>query len=285
MGKRQIFSIGHTSVAIGSALTMVLAWSLFAGFIFAQDFTKGFSADEQIIRGSIVGFNEEDQTKVEAIDDSRINDIYGVVVRANDSALTLTSDRTGVFVATSGQYDVLVTDINGSIQSGDLITISSVKGVGMLVDPDHITVIGTALDDFDVTDETTPILETFKATDGSGNEVAVSIGRIPVEIGIKPNPNARAVQHVPAFLANIAEAITGNSEVSAFRVYAALAVLILASGIAGSLLYSAVRNSIVSIGRNPLSKKSVLAGLAQVVIVGAIIFLSGLVAVYLILKI
>jgi hypothetical protein len=286
MRKRQIQVIKPFKIITATiSVSIFVLWSILFVPIFAQDFTQGFSADKQIIRGSVVAIDETDPSKVEIVDDSRIEDIHGVVVRANDSPLTLTSDRTGVFVTTTGKYDVLVADINGVIKQGDDLTISSIKGVAMLSDPDHVTLIGTALEDFDVSDPATPVLDTFKATDNSDNEVAISIGRIQVEVGIKPNPNARRVQQVPQFLASIAEAITGNSEISAFRIYAALLVLILASGIAGSLLYSAVRNSIVSIGRNPLSKKSVLAGLAQVVIVGAIIFLSGLVAVYLILKI
>lgn len=251
----------------------------------AQEFTQGYSSDEPLIRGSIVAIDDEDTNKVVLISDERIKDVFGIVVRANDSALTLTSDRTGVFVTTSGRFEVLVSDINGSIKTGDDLTLSSIKGIGMLSDPDHITIVGTALADFDASNPETLVLSSVVAKDASGTDVKISIGRIPVEIGIKPNPNARRVQQVPQFLASIAETITGNSDVSAFRIYSALAVLLLASAIAGSLLYSAVRNSIVSIGRNPLSKKSVLAGLAQVVVVGVIIFLSGLVAVYLILKI
>ena len=274
------------SKKISIAVLVAIAIFMFALVpVVAQDFTQGYSADEQIIRGSIVALDEEDTEKVEPISDERIKDILGIVVRANDSALTLTSDRTGVFVTTTGRYEVLVTDINGSIAVGDDLTLSSIKGVGMLADDNHITLVGKALEPFDVSDDTIPVLKTFVAEDNNGNEVAVAIGRIEVEIGIRPNPNARQVQQVPTFLANIAEAITGNSQISALRIYSALAVLIIASGVSGALLYSAVRNSIISIGRNPLSKRSVLAGLAQVIVVGMIIFLSGLVAVYLILKI
>jgi len=264
---------------------LIAALSLLATPILAQDFTQGYSADDQIIRGSLVALDEEDTDKVEAIDDSRIKDILGIVVRANESALTLTGDRTGVFVTTTGRYEVLVSDINGSIKVNDDLTLSSIKGVAMLADPDHVILVGTALEPFDIDNPDVPVLQEFVAQDSNGNDVSISIGRIEVEIGIKPNPNARRVQQVPAFLANIAEAITGSSDISALRIYSSLAVLVIASGVSGSLLYSAVRNSIVSIGRNPLSKKSVLAGLAQVIVVGMIIFLSGLVAVYLILKI
>ncbi|QQS18685.1 hypothetical protein IPL68_01180 [Candidatus Saccharibacteria bacterium] len=52
----------------------------------------------------------------------------------------------------------------------------------------------------------------------------------------------------------------------------------------GSLLYGGVRSSLVSIGRNPLAKKSILRGLIQVVILGLTVFVIGLIAIYLLLK-
>ncbi len=286
MGDREKY-INGTRLKVVAVLTAVAVLIITAIFTpaAAQEFTQGYSSDEQLIRGSIVAIDENDPNKVLMINDEKIEDVFGIVVRANDSALTLTSDRTGVFVATSGRYEVLISDINGPIETGDDLTLSSIKGVGMLADADHVTLIGTALEPFNLSNPETMVLSEVTATDASGTEVEIAIGRILVEVVVKPNPNARRVQQVPQFLASIAETITGNSDVSAFRIYSALAVLVLASAIAGSLLYSAVRNSIVSIGRNPLSKKSVLAGLAQVVVVGVIIFLSGLVAVYLILKI
>ena len=54
--------------------------------------------------------------------------------------------------------------------------------------------------------------------------------------------------------------------------------------IAGSLIYSAVRSSLIAIGRNPLSKKSIIRGLFQVVIIGLMVFLSGIFGVYLLLR-
>jgi hypothetical protein len=286
MGNREKYILGGW-LKLFTALAAVTVFMTIAIFshVLAQEFTQGYSSDEQLIRGSIVAIDDDDPNKVLMINDEKIGDVFGIVVRANDSALTLTSDRTGVFVTTSGRYEVLVSDINGAIRTGDDITLSSIKGVGMLADPDHITIVGTALEPFDIANPETLVLSKVVTNDASGTEVEIAIGRILVEIGVKPNPDARRVQQVPQFLAAVAETITGNSDISAFRIYSALAVLLLASAIAGSLLYSAVRNSIVSIGRNPLSKKSVLAGLAQVVVVGVIIFLSGLVAVYLILKI
>ena len=56
------------------------------------------------------------------------------------------------------------------------------------------------------------------------------------------------------------------------------------SFIAATLLWSGVRSGMISIGRNPLSKHSIIQGLMQVIIVAVLIFIIGVFAVYLLLK-
>ena len=57
-----------------------------------------------------------------------------------------------------------------------------------------------------------------------------------------------------------------------------------AGAIAGSLLYSGIRSSVISIGRNPLSKESITKSLLQIILTSIIIFLIGLFGVYLLLR-
>jgi hypothetical protein len=45
-----------------------------------------------------------------------------------------------------------------------------------------------------------------------------------------------------------------------------------------------VRSSMIALGRNPLSRKSILRGMFQVIITSIIIFICGLFGVYLLLK-
>jgi len=49
-------------------------------------------------------------------------------------------------------------------------------------------------------------------------------------------------------------------------------------------LYSGIRNALIAIGRNPLSKKSIFRGLLEIILTGFIILIIGLFAVYLLLK-
>ena len=269
---------------INFGLSVAVFGLLALGFVkvaFAQDFTQGYSSDETLVRGSVVALNPEDKNKVETLNSEREDDLFGVVVRSNDTALTITDDVTGVFVATSGRFEILVSNINGSISNNDYLAISSIKGIGMRADETQKLVIGKALQDIDFS-SSDEIISQFQVEDSSGRPFTVSVGRILAEIDIEPNPNAAENQGAPEFLVTFTETVAGKP-VSSLRIYSALGVLVVGAAISGSLLYSAVKSSITSIGRNPLSRKSVLAGLAQVIIISSIILFSGLFAVYLIL--
>lgn len=269
-------------------IAIILAVGLLAGMaavlpVVAQEFTQGYSTTENLLRGSVVGITPGQDNQVEPINSEQNEDLLGVVVRSNDSAVTLTEDTTGVFVATNGRFEVLVSDIRGDIDARDPITTSALSGIAQKAGNTEKLIIGKMLEDIDFTDQS-QILSRTSVTDAEGNTFVVSIARGLAEIDIEPNPNLKSETKAPDFLVNFSETIAGKP-VSALRIYAGLIIIVIAGAISGSLLYSSVKTSIISIGRNPLSKNSVLTGLAQVVVISVIIFISGLVAVYLLLKI
>jgi hypothetical protein len=55
--------------------------------------------------------------------------------------------------------------------------------------------------------------------------------------------------------------------------------------VAGIMLYSGARSSLISVGRNPLSRSVIIKALGQVVVLSLIVFISGMFAVYLLLKV
>lgn len=269
--------------ALLGALLFTLIIVLFSARVFAQDFTQGYSTEQSLIRGSLVGLVEGEENKIEAITSERNEDLLGIVIRSNDSAVTLTEDTTGVFVATTGRYEVLVSDQNGTLNIGDDVTTSSLSGIAMKNDNKQKIVLGKVLDKVDFQD-TNSIISTAQVTDSGGNERVVRIARVLVQIDVKGNPGLRTESGAPQFLVEVSESVAGEP-VSALRIYAGLVTLLIPSIISGTLLYSSIKTSIISIGRNPLSKSSVLKGLVQVIFISLIIFISGVVAVYLILTI
>lgn len=261
-------------LALCALILLVIAGSQGVGY--AQAFVQGFDADQVFERGVIVVVNEEDPGKIEPARLERVKDLYGVVVNPNDATVTLSDDGEQVFVATSGRYLTLVSTQNGPIQAGDYITISSIEGIGMKVDDIVPVIIGRALSGFDGSNA-------VSTADVAGNEV--SIGRIEVDILVSNNPLQRPAEaNIPDFIRSAAEAIAGKP-VPAVRIYISLFVFVVSSFIAASLMYGGVKSSIISVGRNPLSKKSIVKSMLQVVIVGLIIFIIGIFGVYLLLRI
>ncbi len=261
----------------------IAAIGLFVAPLNAQEFIRGYSTTENLLRGSIVGLSPGQENQVETINSDRNRHLLGVVVRSSDSAVTLTEDTTGVFVATSGRFEVFVSDTRGDLKAGDNITTSPVSGIGHRAGSTEELILGKILEGVDF-GESSRILSQTSVTNADGETVTVNIARALAEIGVDPNPDLSSEASAPEFLVKFSETIAGKP-VSALRIYAGLIIVIIAGAISGSLLYSSVKTSIISIGRNPLSKNSVLTGLAQVVVISVIIFISGLVAVYLLLKI
>ena len=249
--------------------------------LLAQTVTEGFSSEDQLQRGMIVSAVKDHPGQIKATTKDTVKDTYGVVVSSNDTPVTLSQEGQQYFVATVGHFDVLVSNQNGDIKKGDYVSISAVPGVGMKAGDKDLISMGRALADFDPKKD---VVSVAKLKDTSGKEFEVSIARIQVQINIGRNPLLRATEpELPDALKRITDTIAGK-QTSALRGYIALTVFVLSTVAAASLMYGGVRSAIISVGRNPLSKKSILRSMMQVVISGLIIFITGLFGVYLILK-
>ncbi len=266
----------HVSLLIAGVL-FAIAGSRSVG---AQDVTQGYQADETLQNGTVVRLKPGDKAKIEALTQEKETDMLGVVVASNEAPVSLSDpSQNQIFVASLGQYEVLVNTQNGPIRAGDGVVVSSIKGVGMKTDDLHKTLIGKALENFsDNSDAESHI----KLSDGQ----TVAVGRILVDIRIARNPNYTGdiITGVPHFLSRMAYAVT-DRPVTAVRIYAALAIIFVCLTIGGAILYSGIRTGMASIGRNPLAKKSILRNLITVTFMSLIVVSIGLIAVYLLLKI
>lgn len=262
-------------VTLAALLFMVASTS-------AQTVTQGYGADTVLQRGMIVGLKKDDLRKVEPINSSQYERLHGVVVGANDSAVLLGREDEKVYVASCCRYMVLVSDQNGDISYGDYISVSAVSGIGMKSGDADPVILGKAIETFKGSD-TGSLVGTAKVKNEDGQEQQIRIGHVLVDISIGKNPRLKDNNNLPEVLKRASEMVAGKP-VSPIRVYISLAVLVVSALIAGSLIYSAVRSALIAIGRNPLSKKSIIRGLFQVVIIGLMVFLSGIFGVYLLLK-
>ena len=268
-------------LSIVSLMVSLVAGGL--GVVTAQTVSQGYGVTGDVQKGMIVMLDPGDATKVKPLSNKQDTAMHGVVVSASDTVVSLGGDNSAnqVYVANNGKYDVLVSMQNGPIKKGDIISISALDGIGMKADAGQKVILGKALTSFDGTKSVSGTAQL--ATSGGNREV--SIGFVQVDIGISRNPFAVSVEGppVPAFLRKSGENVAGKP-VSTIRLYVSLAILVITLFMTGNLLYGGVRSSLVSIGRNPLAKKSILRGLIQVVVLGLIVFVIGLLAIYLLLK-
>lgn len=249
----------------------------------AQAVSQAYQTSGPVQKGMIVMIDPGDSAKVKPLTVQRESSMLGVVVAANDTVLSLGSDQnvSQVYVAAKGKYEVLVSNENGDIRPGDLVSVSSLDGIGMRADDERMVIVGRALKAFDGDTQGTSKAELTTA----GKKRQVSIAPIELDISVSHNPLASAKgTSVPSFLQKTADTIAGRP-VSALRVYTSAVVLAAVLIITSSLLFSGVRTSLASLGRNPLARTAILRGLLQVIIISLIIFSFGLFAIYLLLRI
>jgi hypothetical protein len=265
--------------AMGLMLLLVLAQ---AGPVAAQTITQGYSSDTSIQRATIVSLSADNPKKVEPTSLDNDERMHGVVVNANDASFTLSTEEEKTFVATKGRFEVFVSNENGTVQPGDFISVSRVAGIGMKAGENDPYIIGKAITGFD---GQTAVLSTTNI-DSNGQETKVAIGRVQVDVGVANNPLLKPTKaNLPGFLQQAAETIAQKSPINPIRVYISIAILLASTLVAGTLLYSGIRSGLISIGRNPLSKKSITRGLLQVIMTSIIILLLGIFGVYLLLRI
>lgn len=251
----------------------------------SQAVTHSFNADPGVQLGMLVKLKAKDNGTVEPLNQDGIKTLLGVVVKPNDSTITLSPQAAKtqqVYVASNGHFMVLVSNQNGAIKPGDLITISALAGIGMKANENQTIVLGKAITAFNGTSN---VIGKVSLKDKTGKSSDVSLARISVAIDITHNPLASSTSDkVPEFLAKAAIGIA-NKQVSTARIYLGVVLLVVSAFVAANVVYSGVRSGMLAIGRNPLSKKSIFGSLVQTVIAGLIIFIVGILAVYLLLKV
>ncbi len=246
--------------------------------------TTTYSADSTVQLGMIVQLKDKAPTAVVPVSAASTTKVLGVVIPNSNVAIVLTPKNVTdqqVLVATNGSYNVLVSNQNGPIKVGDYLAISAIAGVAMKAGIVEQQVVGRAAGNFTGSGN---VITAIKLKDQLGKDTTLALGRIQVDINIAHNPlNQKTVDHVPAFLANLAQAVA-NKSVSVARIYLGTVILAVTTVITSIMLYSGIRSGMISVGRNPLSKKSIIKSLIQTIIAGLIIFIAGILAVYLLLK-
>lgn len=237
--------------------------------------SQSYKADKSIPLGSIVSLVDNTTDQVEASSSKNADNMFGIVIGADDSLLSLSSGTDDqIQVVTSGTVPVLVSDINGPIKQGDHITASPLAGIGMNA-TSNVRVVGIAQGDLV---DSRP--HTYK--DSSGQKHTVNLGEVPVLVNVAYFFKQPDKTIIPSAIQNIANALAGK-KVDTLPILISAAIFIVTIAIVVSITYSMIRSSIISVGRNPLSQSAIYRNLLQLSSLAILILGLGFGSIYLIL--
>ncbi len=238
---------------------------------------QGYKSETPISVGFAVAHSDNQSGSdnvVELATPSNSERFAGITVGQNEATVTTADDASNVFVVNNGEVRAAVSDINGRITKGDNLVLSALKGVLMKANVEETAAIGTALED------QTDVNSTTEKVNNRGNsEYEVKVSTILVDISPKAIEPTTQRQ---SFLVLFGSSLTGK-DVSAVQVAVAFVIFFLILIIEGSIIYGSIYSSIISLGRNPLSRSAVYKDLLQVTVLAIVILVAGVFAMYLIL--
>lgn len=265
--------IAAVSVSIG-VLVAVLGLLVPAAHA-VTSLSESYSSKDNLAVGSLVSVMDNQTDMIEASESSNVDNLLGVVIASGSSLLTLSSGKDDqVQVATSGTLPVIVSDINGEIVRGDHVTAGPIKGVGMRATA-NVRVVGISQG------KMTNVKEQ-KYKDSDGVEKTMKLGEVPVLVNVAYYFKEPEKTIVPAAVQNVANSLAGR-EVGTVPILIAGAIFLIMLIIVASLVYSMIRSSIISVGRNPLSQSAIYRDLVQLSGLVLAILGVGLVSIYLVL--
>lgn len=238
--------------------------------------SQGYATTDQLTAGSIVSLKNNTTDHVEAASSKNVGSMFGVAINDGNSLLTLSgTDSSQVQIATSGIVQVLVSDINGGISQGDEITASPINGVGMKA-TDNIKVVGIAQSDLNASSGSK---QTYK--DKSGTH-SVLIGQIPVALNVTYFYKQAQKSIVPGAIQNVANALAGK-KVNTLPIIICIGIFIITLIVVVSIIYSMIRSSIISVGRNPMSQSAIYRDLVQMSALVLVILSVSFATMYMVL--
>lgn len=275
-------TIAHTKTAryigfflVASSMLLIVGYTRITH---ADTFlSQSYTSTEALPLNSIVSLQNNTSDKVILAASNNVDNLLGIVVNADNSSLSITNGKDNeVQVATTGSLEILVSTINGNIAQGDYITASPISGVGMKA-TSNVRVIGIAQGDLN---EKNGSSETYN--DKEGHKQTVLLGQVPVLVNVSNYFKQPDKTLIPSAVQTIANALAGRS-VSTVPILISAGVFLVTIVVAVSIIFSMVRSSIISVGRNPLSQSAIYRDLIQMSALVLGILAVGFVAIYLIL--
>lgn len=261
-----------TGLLLGATVSLIFAASTSA----ITSISQGFLTSDKLSLGSIVSLEKNSTDRVSAATASNVDNILGVVIDAGNSLLSLSNGQESqVQVATSGVVQVLVSNINGDIVTGDQITASPISGVGMKATA-NTKVVGTAQGGLsgNASEQT--------YADKSGQKHTIRLGQVPTLINVSSYFKQPEKTIIPSAIQNVANAVAGK-KVNTLPILISISIFLVTLVVVVSIIYSMIRSSIISVGRNPMSQSAVYRDVIQLSVLVLAILSVATIAIYLVL--
>lgn len=237
--------------------------------------SRGYTTKERLALGTMVSLQGGNAEVVSPATSSNVGNLLGVVIDNSASLLAITSDQEKqVQIATNGVAHVLVSDINGEVKEGDHITASPIAGVGMKA-TGNVRILGVAQSDMANARKTS-----YKNEGGA--EQSVNIGQVPVVVNVAYYFKEPDKTLIPPAIQNLANALAGRI-VSPIPILISAGIFLIMLIVVAAIVYSMIRGSIISVGRNPMSQAAVYRNMIQMSAIVIVILGVGLGSVYLVL--
>lgn len=261
------------AASIGLAIVLV-PMSVYA----LTTISQGYGTTDTVSIGSIVSLKKNTTDQVEIATNANSNNILGVVINDANSLLSLsTTNAKQVQIATSGIVEVLVSDINGDIHQGDSITSSPISGVGMKA-TSNTKVVGQAQEDL-----TSSNSSNQSYNDKAGKKHTVRLGEISVSVNVSDFFKQPDKTLIPPAIQNIANSVVGK-KVNTLPIVISAGIFIVTLIVVSSIVYSMIKSSIISVGRNPMSQSAIYRDMLQMSALVVGILAVAVVSIYLVLS-
>lgn len=257
---------------------------LFAGLVImpvlvAASISQGLITDEVLDGGTIVSLDPSRPDHVVKASTSNIGNLLGVVAGEGGALVSASSEETNVDVITSGEAFIFVSTLNGVLEAGDRITASPVSGVGMKA-ISRVKAVAIAQESFDGSGDN---VQEVTITDAAGEEKSIAIGIARAHISIHEHiPEAESGNPFFVALQDAAQSVTGRP-VSLAKTLIASGIMLSSLIVVVMLLMGATQGTMISLGRNPLAKRTIFSTMIKFVSVSILIFIGGIVSAYIIL--
>lgn len=225
--------------------------------------------DDSIKTGMVVATvpRLSDETTADALvhkaNQSNSDLAVGVVTDVDASDLSFANGQQGeLLVANTGQVQAYVSDVNGVPKAGDLLVPSPLDGILMKAGEGNSGIMGALASDFP-SDKATE----YKLKDGKTAKIAIAT----INMDVRP-------VNKPGFTNDLLKLISNlvGRDVTLVQVFAAAAILVLTLVVVGGMVYGAIANYLMSVGRNPLAKHILRKGFLQVMALIVVVMFVGL---------